>query len=201
MATNNEMPHRLAEVIKRETKGERIRWTGRPSPWRALLSSLGVWLFALPWTVFSLAMMGALASGFLLGKPVPPSLGVAGVLGVAVGVLFMVPFVAVGIGMLSIPFIALWSARNSVHLVTDKRLVTIRSGWRSTKVTTVWPAEILSMERRENRAGVGNLKIVLGSSRDSDGDRTTTSETLSGVNDVRRVEELLSGLRAQNRTA
>lgn len=201
MVTINELPTRLAEVVKRETKGERIRWAGRPSPRQALLSSIGVWLFAVPWTAFSLAMMGALASGFLLGKPVPPSLGISGVIGVAVGVLFMVPFVAVGIGMLSIPFIAMWSARTTIHLVTDKRMVTIHAGRRSTKVATVWPAEIVSMERREHRNGIGNLKLVLGSSRDSDGDRTTTSETLSGVSDVRRAEELLSEMRARPKVA
>jgi len=196
MGPPSDLPPRLSAAVKRELQGERVRWSGRPSPRRAFWTALPIVLFGIPWTAgigvawVSLFDMTTLAklTGWML-------------LAMAGAGLFLLTFLFVGLVMIATPWVAAHSARNTIHLVTDRRLVTIRAGRLSTKVTTVWPADIVSIERKERPDGSGNLKLVLGAHRDSDGDKVTTQETISGVANVRGAELALAETRRDKRAA
>jgi hypothetical protein len=103
--------------------------------------------------------------------------------------------------MLAAPFGLARTARNTVHLITDRRVVTIIANRVRTTVTTVFPADVVTVERTERPDGAGSLKLVLGSYRDSDGDKQSTTAEISNVPDVRRAEQLILAMRAEKRVS
>jgi hypothetical protein len=170
----------LEMALQRELRrGERVLWRGRPLArvaWRAL----AIWLFAVPWTAFSLFWTAmAFAGAQALDDGV-------GVLGYAFP-LFGTPFIVVGLGMLSVPFVPLFTARRTLFAVTDQRLLRIYLGRRLT-TKSVEGGRIGEIERSERRDGSGGLKIVIGSHLDSDGDRRIDTFELGEIENVMAVE-------------
>ncbi len=187
MSTVTDLPRQMRDAVTQEFQGERILWAGRPSATRSFLVSLPIWLFAIPWTAFSLGWEWMALGGWLSGKPSPST--THSIMGV-VFPLFGVPFVLVGLGMMATPFLAWRWARRTVHIIGDKRIVTMTVG-RSLKVKTHPTASITRLERIERRGGSGTLKVIMGTHRDSDGDKTETTEVFYGIPEVRKVERLL----------
>jgi hypothetical protein len=177
----------MRDAVTREFQGERILWVGRPSATRSLLVALPIWLFAIPWTAFSLGWEWVALSGWLSGKPSPST--THSVMGI-IFPLFGVPFVLVGLGMMATPFLAWRWAWRTVHVIGEKRLVTLTVG-RRLKVKSYPVGNVVRTERTEKRDGSGTLKVVTGVSRDSDGDRVETTEVFYGVPEIRKVERLL----------
>ena len=103
MSTVADLPRRMRDAVTREFQGEAIRWVGRPSARRVFTRSLAIWLFAIPWTAFSIGWEWAALGGWLSGKPSPSS---AHTLFGIVFPLFGLPFVLVGLGMMATPFLA-----------------------------------------------------------------------------------------------
>jgi hypothetical protein len=198
MNMTTDLPAPLAKALKAETTGERVTWVGQPDPRRTFWFTTPIWLFGVPWTIFSLGMFSALTAGALFGKPVPDTLGSWGAVAVLIGAIFLIPFVAVGFGMIITPFWVHRKAKHTVYAITDKRLVIVTEG-RSRKVQSVEPAAMQAFTRTEKRDGSGSLKITLGFKKDSDGDTVETHETLSYVPGVRRAEQLLQELRQQQK--
>ncbi len=191
------LPAPLAHALKEETKGEVVRWAGQPSPGRASVATLPILLFAVPWTaisgfMFAMAVYGLVAGGKAPGEPGHMSTG----LGIFF-ILFLIPFVAIGLAMLSAPLWTWYSARHTVHAVTDKRLLTIVDG-KTRKVTSVMPDRIVALERKERRDGSGMLTVVTGYDRDSDGDVVKIREEIGPVAGVRAAERHLIALRDRN---
>ncbi|MEZ5854218.1 MAG: hypothetical protein R3D67_05510 [Hyphomicrobiaceae bacterium] len=158
------------------------------------VSSL-VWLFAIPWTAFSLAWEVMALQGWFSGKT-PPS-GMLLLFGI-VFPLFGVPFVAIGLAMMGTPLWAWWSARHTAHVVGEKRIATITVG-RDLKVKTWATSAILRTERAQRRNGSGTLKIILGRRKDSDGDVVEETETLYGIADVAEVERRVQAAQGHTR--
>jgi hypothetical protein len=176
-------PLRLA--LDRELRaGERLLWHGRPLP-RVAWAVLGIWLFAVPWTAFSVfwtTMAFAGAQAFdevtVLSYAFP---------------LFGTPVIAVGVAMLAMPFLPLFAARKTLFAVTDQRLLRIYLGRRL--ATRSVPGErIGEIDRSERPDGSGSLKIAVGSHLDGDGDRRTDHFEIGEIDDVMaadvRVREL-----------
>ena len=187
MSTMAHLPRRMRDAVTKEFQGERILWAGRPSATRSLLVSLPIWLFAIPWTAFALGWEWMALGGWLSGKPSPSTTHT--IMGV-VFPLFGVPFVLVGLGMMATPFWAWQWARRTVHVIGDKRLVSLTVG-RRLKVKTYPVGNVVRTERTEWRDGAGTLKVVTGVSRDSDGDKVETTEVFYGIPEVGKVERLL----------
>lgn len=195
----NDLPHDLAAALKRETKGELIRWTSRPDPGRAFLGASPIWLMGVPWSALTFTLFGFLFASIFFSPPpersVPPWEYVA----MGAALIFAGSFVLIGLAMLFAPFLAWHQAQRTVHAITDKRLVSVIAG-RSTSIKSVLPAQLVSFERKERADGSGTLKIVTGYEKDSEGGRVTLSEELIGVSSVATAERLLQELQAKKFT-
>lgn len=187
-----QLPDNIAAVVRRETPGELIRWSGQPDAAYAVRWSMLIWIFAVPWTAFS-TMMALQTSG--LGRLFSGTASNWAAFTSVVGLLFMTPFLLVGFAMLLAPLWVWRKARATAWVVTDKRLLTIEVHGRHTKVKTVLPERIVSIERTERADGSGSLKLLLGSRRDSDGDMVSETEVITAVAEVRRLEQLLTAFR------
>jgi hypothetical protein len=165
-------------VIQRElAAGESLLWSGRPDPVRSSRAAYGCWVFAVPWTAFSVFWM-LMASGVLSGKLNLPF------------ALFGLPFVLVGLGMLMAPRWAYASAKKTVYAVTNQRLIVMTEG-RFRSVKSFYADDIGSLERRERPDGTGDLIFAKRAWRDSDGDRRYSETGFTGIRDVRSVEQLV----------
>ena len=159
---------------------ESLLWSGRPDPVRSSRGAYGCWIFAIPWTGFTVFwMLGA--AGLLFPGPKHGSVVFA---------LFGMPFLLVGLAMLSAPYWAFRSAKKTIYAVTSKRLIIMSEGpFRSVK--SFYNEDIGSLERRERPDGTGDLVFARNTWRDSDGDRRSSETAFTGIRDVRAVEQLV----------
>lgn len=176
----------LRKYIDKELRGERLLWAGQPDPKIAWKSLIGIWLFAIPWTAFALFWETMAIGGWISGT----TKGMHGWAGLVM-VLFGVPFVAIGLGMMAGPFWAARTARNSIYVLTDQRLVYLTERRGGVNIKSTWPKDIHSLSKSVNNDGKGSLKISYGSKRDSEGDLVEKSETVAGVGNIDELERLL----------
>ena len=168
---------RLSHALERELQaGETVEWhgwqQGRIDP-KLFLS----YIFAVPWTAFSLAWTGIAAAAVASGGAED-----VGLVAWAFP-LFGVPFVAVGAWMLSRPFVPLWERGRVLYVVTPRRVIKLASG-RDLTIDTL-PADRLGpAQRRERGDGSGWLRLPVRIGRDSDGDKQTDHFDIGPVADV-----------------
>ncbi|WP_284177712.1 hypothetical protein [Rhabdaerophilum sp. SD176] len=186
------LPREALQRLTRELAGEPILWAGQPAPglafWRAAL----LWLFAVPWTAFSLAWEGIALAAFFSAEPGQRPEGVGAVL-IWIFPLFGLPFVLIGLWMLAKPFLEARKARRTVHVLTEKRLITAELG-EAISLTSLPPSRIVEITRRAGPAGTGTLSLSLGQFRDNDGDRVEKVIHLLGVPDVEQLDRELRRL-------
>ena len=150
----------------------------------------GIYLFAIPWTAFSLAWTGiAVGAVASMGEEGP------GILAWAFP-LFGVPFIAVGGWMLARPFVPLWERGRVLYVITDKRLLKLALG-RTLEVSTVPADRIGPAQRRESRDGAGTLSLAVRIGRDSDGDRQTEHFVIGAVADVMGAQSAIARIAAR----
>jgi hypothetical protein len=179
------LPNNVADFVRAEFQGETIRWSGQPDPARACLGAMPMLLFGIPWTAFSVFWMWAAWWG--------SSKASGDASWFALFPLFGVPFVLIGVGMLAAPVWKMLLARRTVYVLTAKRLTVVESGL-TLKVRSIFPGDVHSIERTQRTDGSGNLKIVTGWTKDSEGGQVEKSETLFGVPGVRQVEDQIRGV-------
>lgn len=193
-----DLPDDLRRAVISEFAGEPIRWAGQPSAHTAFWRSAAIWLFAVPWTLFALFWESlALGSFSAIGETEGGESSWFGV----VFVLFGLPFIAIGLGMMAAPFWLARRARRSIWVITARRIACLTLGRRGVAVRSILPRTIFAIERTEKPDGSGTLKLVFGEGRDSDGDKVERSETLQGIPDVRRVEDVIRRLMQDERPA
>jgi hypothetical protein len=181
------IPSKLQDLISRELDpDERVVWSAMPKPRYFTGPALAAFLFAIPWTAFSLFWIAG-AAGFKIpqfnrGEDLFP--------------LFGVPFVLIGIGMLSSP---LWTYRNSlrtVYVITNRRAITIDGG-RSYTIRSYASEMLTDTYRREHADGTGDVIIIRNSWKDSDGDRQSQELGFLRIPDAKSVEQMLKELARQ----
>lgn len=174
-----EMPRELRDALGTEMdQDEHLLWAGQPDPARMAWQALPLVIFGIPWTAFSVFWVGAAAAGasrvpgagFFLLFP-----------------LFGLPFVLVGLGMLSSPYWARRHAQRTAYGITDRRVLILTLG-KTRKVETYAPEHLSRFERAD---GTGDLIFQKRVGRDSDGGRTVEKKGFWGIPDVRAVERLL----------
>ncbi len=194
MFDGSSLPADLDARVRSEMRGgERPLWVGQPRPGRFARRSIPIVLFGIPWTAFAVFWMAA-ASGILFG-------GFAGNGGpggfeafLACFPLFGLPFVLVGLGMLSSPYWLVRQARRTCYALTDQRAILWQAGQFGSVSVRSYTSEALGKTHRTEYAdGSGDLVFeeVVTVGRDSDGDRTTTRHGFMAIGNVREVEELL----------
>jgi hypothetical protein len=191
------LPADVRMTIENElAAGEKAYWIGQPNPRAYARGAIGMVIFGIPWTGFALFWTFMASGGFwgLFGdkkwEPGSES-GPFKYFNVCFG-LFGVPFILIGLFLLSSPIWMRRKARKTVYAVTDKRVVIFEAGYfGSYKVASYGPDRLGAIERVQRADGSGDLIIERREWRDSDGDRRTTRNGLMGIADVRRVEELI----------
>lgn len=181
------LPPALDQALRRElVTGERLLWQAQP---RASLmkAGFGIWLFAIPWTVFALFWEAmALLPWFSPSKTPEP---VQWTFGIAFPI-FGLPFVLIGFWMLWQPLNAMRKAGSTVYGLTDRRLIRIVEA-SGRDVASVLLDQIGPMDRNESNDGTGHLRIQTHSRVDSEGDRITERFEVIGVPGVARLERLI----------
>ncbi|MCX7324761.1 MAG: hypothetical protein NTZ14_10060 [Hyphomicrobiales bacterium] len=193
-----DLPPAFFKQVSAEFTGETILWAGRPDAFKTFLMLTPIWLFAVPWTVFSVGWEYiALSAYFAEGKQALD--GAGKVMGVVFPI-FGLPFVLIGLGMMSGPFWGWSKGRRTVYVLTDQRLATVVAG-RNLNITSVDILRVSSVHRIEKPNGSGTLHLHMGSYRDSDGDLIEKKVTIPGVPDVRELERLVvAALRDKRKT-
>jgi hypothetical protein len=168
-------------------QGERLVWASPAVPRFFTGTSIGAVVFAIPWTGFAIFWMAAAFYG--TGK-------LSGANHVRsqfdyVFPLFGVPFVLIGLALLSSPYWTARRLRRTVYVITDTRAIVLAPGWfGATKVQTFAPDALASMERVERRDGSGDLIFEQYTQRRGSSTQTIRRGFMS-VPKVREVEELV----------
>ena len=176
--------------------GERLVWAEQPNP---RVFARGAWALSvvgIPFTLFSITWLTVAAKGMWFGSRSPMHEGgFSALLGCVP--LWGLPFLLVGVGMLSAPIWMRRAARRSVYAVTDRRAII----WRAKafgdeiEVRSFRPSELGELTRVERADGSGDLvfREIVNTRHDNDIDRRTIRTRIGfiGVDRVREVEDLL----------
>jgi hypothetical protein len=191
---DSRLPDELDERVRSELKdGEQLLWVGQPRPGRFVRQALPVVLFGIPWTAFALFWTG-MATWMVWGNAGAPA--GPGILFRACFPLMGIPFILVGLGMLSSPFWARRKAKRTCYALTDRRAVLFEAGaFKSVEVRSYHPAALTKMFRRENADGSGDLVFeeITQWRRTNRGGRITNIQAhgFLGIDNVREIEELV----------
>ncbi|KNY26494.1 hypothetical protein [Pseudobacteroides cellulosolvens] len=153
--------------------GERVIWADKPVLGSLFFKSFAIYLFAIPWTTFSLFWMyGASKGSFIFS-------------------LFGVPFVLIGLYMLCTPFINKNAEKRTIYIVTNQRAIIYKYG-RKIKVKSFFPNQVANIERYQNKNGTGNIIFSSEVIYNSDGERSTNQVGFIGIKDVKKVEDIIN---------
>lgn len=179
--SENDISSELQARIDRELRSdERIVWSSKPLGRTLALRSLPTVLFGIPWTLFScfwvvMAAGGASKSGSLFAYLFP---------------LFGVPFVVLGLGMLTGPFWAARSAKQTAYVLTNQRAITFTpSLFGNVTIRSFDAARMADLRRMERADGSGDLVFARDFNGDTDGRRRTIDVGFIGVANVKDVED------------
>jgi hypothetical protein len=170
--------------------GERLLWSGTPSAGGVALGALPAALFGIPFSGFAVFWIcTAYSASAHVSHAMAPF---------AFFPLFGIPFLLIGLGMLTSPLWAWLTALKTVYAVTDKRVMII-TGLMMRMVQSYGPSDIgdlTHVERADGRgslifgAGAWNVGTVGGYARVGSLNRLNRV-TLVGIPDVREVEHLI----------
>jgi hypothetical protein len=189
----SELSPQLRSLVDAEVKsGERIMWLDQPIPGRIARATIPIVLFAIPWTAFAIFWIAG-ASGFKR-----PDFSH----GFGFFPLFGIPFLLVGVGMLSSPFWARRAARRCIYVLTDRRAIIIRGSWRgSVSVRSVEAEGLTDLQRKQNADGSGDLIFSQDIRPAGNGGRQLTAVGFLAVRDVKSVEDRVRALVKRYETA
>jgi len=188
------LPEELDNRMRSELRdGERLVWTGQPMPGRFMRSSIPIALFGIPFTAFAIFWIAG-ASGMFFGG------GGGGPAGFDAFFtcfpLFGVPFILIGLGMLSSPFWMYRRAQRTCYAMTNQRAIVWTAGWFcGMEVRSFKAPDLDRMARRDYGDGTGDLifQEIVTTSRDSEGYLRSqrTERGFLAIENVREVEELI----------
>jgi len=190
---NSTLPEELDARVRSELdQNEQLLWVGQPRPGRLARQALPLVLFGIPWTAFSLFWI-AMASGMLFGanRPGGPFNAITIIFPV-----FGLPFVVIGLAMLSAPYWVRRKAKRTCYALTDRRAIVWEAGhFGSVEVRSYGPKDLTKIRRVQYPDGSGDLifEEVISFGQTSRGARTTstTRHGFLAIPDVRAIEELL----------
>ena len=185
------LPSQVRNRVEMELRsGERITWSGQPIPARFVRVSWLIVVFGIFWTAFSILWVaGAIFVTTRGSTPGPFKLFP----------LFGLPFIAIGIGMLTSPIWLRKKAANMAYVITNQRAFVLSQTWRkATHIQNFSPKDLQSLEHTQYPDGSGDIIFSTERWRDSDGDRRARRLGFYAVPNVKTVEEHLRNLAAKN---
>ena len=179
-------PELRALVDDELDRDEKIVWLGRPDPTAAGRGYLPLQLFAIPWTAFSIFWIG-MASGwkvpdFKQGPDFFP--------------LFGLPFLLIGVGMLTAPLWGKRLARKSVYALTNRRAIIFKKEFSGMSIRSFKPDQLRSLERKQHADGSGDLVFTQEVTGNSEGGPHIGKVGFLAVANVKQVEDLVEQLAA-----
>lgn len=143
---------RLGLALMEELReGENVVWQGMKLA-RIEPKAFGIYLFAIPWTVFALFWTAMAAWG-------TSAMGAPNLIDWAFP-LFGTPFILIGIGMLATPFVPLLQRGRILFAVTPQRVLKLSLG-RDLTVNSVPASRIGDIVRSESADGSGSVELSL----------------------------------------
>ncbi|QYY36591.1 PH domain-containing protein [Ruficoccus sp. ZRK36] len=180
----NFIPRHLQDSINAELEPrEEVLWQEMPTPRFFTRGSIASFLFGIPWTAFALFWMWG-ASGMGQGEFEGPA---------SYFFLFGLPFVLIGIGMLSSPLWAYWKATRTAYVITGRRAIVFEGG-RGITVRSYPPERLQSVYRKQHNDGSGDVIIEVNAWRDSDGDQQSQTLGFLRIRNAKQAETLLKTL-------
>jgi hypothetical protein len=182
------LPRELRSQVEMELQsGERIVWMDQPIPGHMARGTLGLIIFGIPWTAFAVfwTVMAAKGTSSMKGGAITWLFP-----------LFGVPFIFIGIGMLSSPYWARRRAERMAYVITDRRAIIFQGGWRgSINVRSFEPSTLKGdLQRKQHADGSGDLIFTQELRRGSKGRQYTTNIGFLAVREVKAVEEMVRTL-------
>ena len=171
------------EINRQLDPGEGLLWSGAPSPARMALSALPATVFGIPFTGFAAFWI---YTAFTATSKAASSPGGAWNL----FPLFGIPFLLIGLGMLTAPLWALLAAGRTLYAVTNRRALIV-SGLFSTSVKSYTHSEIHELQRVERSGGTGDLYFASRDVVTRRGGIARQRIGFLGIPDVRSVELLI----------
>jgi hypothetical protein len=193
-----DLPYEIRrELEQRLDPGERVAYAGLPD-WRAGWGSLAtITLFGAGWSAITLFLTAQLVKSALGLAPFHINGAPASRWGTIPFLLFMIPFLAIGLGCLAAPLLAAINRGRTVHAVTDRRLLTLRTG-RWQRVESHMLSTVNSTRVRLGRDGRGSLTIGYGVTRDSDGDPKPLTLHWAGIPDAAAADAAIRSKQPPN---
>lgn len=186
MMLHQHIPYELDQRMNQELEGgEIIEWKGMPVPRFFRAEAMIPFFFAIPWTAFAIFWMCG-AAGFKI-----PDFS-QGFSPFMLFPLFGLPFVFIGLAMLSAPIWSYLKDKKTLYAITDKRVI-ILTGGRSYEFKSIRPEQIKELTRRE-RTETGDLIIAHKVWRDSDNDERSQEIGLFNIPEVRNAQSALQRL-------
>ncbi|MEZ6048303.1 MAG: hypothetical protein R3C11_22565 [Planctomycetaceae bacterium] len=169
----------LRLLVERELReGEHITWIGQPLPWKFGKLYIGLTLFGIPWTAFALFWMAGAAQFEIPDFQRKDDFFF----------LFGLPFVLIGFFMLTAPYWSMRKAKQTVYVMTTKRVILIEKSLYVT-ISSFSPERLKSLRREEYPDGSGNLIFEQTITYNSDSDRITTDKGFFALPDIKEVED------------
>ena len=199
ITSDYKLPKETAALIDAELRpGERIAWIGQPIPWRLARKSLPLVIFGIPWTAFAVFWTLMAARPSTSGTAVE---GEADALSQLFRFfpLFGVPFILVGLALLSFPYWLSREARRTAYVITDQRALIIDAhGWRAVSLRSFEPKRLTDLSRTQSSDGSGDVIFERQRHSHTEGSDTTTDVGFLAVRNVKEVESLLRALVAKS---
>ena len=185
-------PSEAQAIVQSELQpGESQQWSGIADPARAALSVLPALLFGIPFAGFAFFWISMAYRGtHAISESSNPMAR-----GFSLFPLFGLPFLFIGLSMVSAPLIAYRKGLKTVYGVTDKRVLVISDG-RSRTVRSCTPADIVSVDHCERAGGTGDVIIRTNSILQTRNSQMTVG--LLGLNNVKEVARLVLNLHSQS---
>lgn len=182
------LPPDVARWVEAELQsGERVVWSGQPIASRFARRRMAAVLLGIPWTAFAIVWMAGVSGDKMLdfshGFDLFP-------------LLFGVPFVLAGFGMLSSPYWMMRKARKTAYVITDRRAIVLAGGPRgSTVIRSFEPDQLKDIRRVQKADGTGDLIFERTWALDDHGMQTSrTDHGFLAIADVRSIEQTISRL-------
>ncbi|MDR0610943.1 MAG: hypothetical protein LBG58_12585 [Planctomycetaceae bacterium] len=134
--------HELQELVDNELEdGETIEWLDQPIPRYFTQETTSQFLFGIPWTTFAVFWTCMAAQGSI------------------VFALWGVPFILIGIGVLSSPIRMRRKMLRIVYVITNRRVITFEGKRGSFDIVSYEADEIEEIHRKQKKNGTGDVFV------------------------------------------